>query len=113
MTAQAKQLLVETAKLMIAGDLDLVEGCRKLIRVSRGCDALLSHPDLVPIVGFESETDDYPLGEVRSAYEKTYLAKLDQEIAEYSGRARPSVLKACQFIVAMYGEKNAGGAKQA
>ena len=98
---QVRRELVETAKSMIAGDLDLVRGCRRLNRLSRSIDPLNSSI-FNPIIGFESETDDYPLDEARSKYEKAYLEKVDREILEYSDRARSSVLNSCQLIIAEY-----------
>jgi hypothetical protein len=98
---QVRRDLVETAKSMIAGDLDLVRGFRRLNRLSRSIDPS-NRSIFNPIIGFESETDDYPSDEARSKYEKAYLEKVDREILEYSDRARSSVLNSCRLIVAEY-----------
>jgi hypothetical protein len=90
--------------LIVAGNLDLVRGCRKLNQLSRSIDPL----DKIfnPIVGFDSETDDYPLDEIRETYQKAYLEKLDGEILDYIGRARSGIVNACELIIAKYGDSN-------
>ena len=97
--------LVETAELLIAGKLDLVRGCRTLNRLSRSVEPFNSSI-FNPIIGFDSETDDYPLDEVRDSYEKKYLEKLDKEVLEYSDRARSSILNCCKLIVAEYEDRD-------
>jgi hypothetical protein len=98
---KARRELVQTARSIVAGDLDLVSGCRKLSKLSRRFDP--SDRIFDPIVGFDSETDDYPLDEVRETYQKAYLEKLDKEILEYAGRARLSILNSLKLIIAKYG----------
>jgi hypothetical protein len=97
----AKREIVKTATLVITGELDLVRGCRKLSQLS-GSIHPLNGNIFNTIIGFESETDDYPLDEVRDTYERTYLEKLDRELLEYSNRMRVNILNACQRIVAEY-----------
>jgi len=98
---QVKRKLVETAKLLIAGELDLVRGCRKLNRLSRSVHPFNSSI-FNPIIGFDSETDDYPFDDVRDTFERTYLEKLDRDILEYSDRARLGILNCCKRIVDEY-----------
>ena len=97
----AKRELVKTATQVITGELDLVRGCRKLSQLS-GSIQPFNRDIFNPIIGFESETDDYPLDEVRDTYERIYLSKLDRELLEYSDQMRTNILNACQRIVAEY-----------
>jgi hypothetical protein len=94
--------LVAVARALLAESLDLVSGCRKLNQLSRRIQPL-NRRIFDPITGFDSETDDYPLGEARNNYDKVYLDKVDHEIAEYSERARSSILNSCRLIIAEYG----------
>jgi len=98
----AKREAVQVAQAMLSGSLDLVTGCRRLCDLRHQIGAGDSEIFL-PIVGFESETDDYPLGPVRARYNKKYVEKLDQEIRDYVERAGPGVLGACRRIVESLG----------
>lgn len=53
-----------------------------------------------PIIGFESETDGYPVGESRKQYSQDYLDRADRAMAEYVAQAGPVVLATCPRIVA-------------
>jgi hypothetical protein len=96
--------IVDTAEAVIAGRIDLVGGCRRLRALSLRLPAPQREPFL-PILGFESETDHYPLGDVRDLYAKDYLDRLDREIAAYSQKSRPEVVAACEAIIARFGPK--------
>jgi hypothetical protein len=99
---RAKREVVEVAQAMLSGSLDLVTGCRKLCELRHQIGA--SESDVfLPIIGFESETDDYPLGPARASFGKDYLEKLDQETQAYVERARPGVLAACTRIIESLG----------
>ena len=97
----ARRELVKTATRVIAGQVDLVSGCRELSKLLRSVCPVNSSM-FNAIISFESETDDYPLGEVRSTYERTYIENLDKELLNYSNRMRSNILNDCQRIVAEY-----------
>jgi hypothetical protein len=90
--------IVEVTEAILSEHLDLVTGCRKLSRLLQRLGA--SNQAFAAIIGFESETDDYPLGEARQSYSAEYLERVDKQVAEYSERARASVLAACSDLVA-------------
>lgn len=105
MQARIRQEVVDAATAIIDGRLDLVRGCRKLNHLCRGIEPY-NQKIFLSITGFESETDDYPLDDVRQHYDEKHLAKLDQEMLEYCDRARSSILGACRLIVAEYSEES-------
>jgi hypothetical protein len=90
--------VVETARAMVSGAVDLVAGSRELCRLRHDIDAR-HHELFLPIIGFESETDDYPIGSVRAQYGGAYLRRLDEEVGEYVLRAGPGVVAACERII--------------
>lgn len=96
--------IIDTAQAVIAGRIDLVGGCRRLRTLSLQLPASEREPFL-PILGFESETDHYPLGEVRSLYAEDYLDRLDREIAEYSQKSKSEIVAACEAIIARLGPR--------
>lgn len=99
----ARNEIIVVAKAMVAGQMALIEGARRLCDLRHrigASDNLLFNS----IVGFESETDDYPIGPQREVYSEQALASLDEEIRAYVAEARPGVISACnEIIVAMSG----------
>jgi hypothetical protein len=55
-----------------------------------------------PIRGFVSETDTYPIGEVRKLWDQTALSLLDSEISEYIEQSRPVIIQTCKKICEFY-----------
>ena len=104
MSAKRKRLrrnIVELCRELIDGATDFVSGSRALRKL------YLEVPDtektmFFPIIGFESETDDYSLGEERKKYDQESLKKLDYQMADYTLRAKHSVLAACQTLIKFY-----------
>ena len=99
---EARVEIVAVAKSMVSGEMPLIEGARRLCDLRHRIGA--SDSDLFnPIMGFESETDDYPTGSQRQAYSKEALAAMDDEMAAYLTEARPAVVRACNQIIAALG----------
>lgn len=63
---------------------------------------------VLPLVGFESETDDYPAPHLRGLYTASLLAKLDAEAAAKEDFYWPSVKAALETIVARAGSWRRG-----
>jgi hypothetical protein len=98
----ARREIVQTAMAMVAESLDLVSGSRRLCALRHEIGA--SDSELFdPIIGFESETDIYPVGNARAQYSQGYLQQLDQELAEYLDRSKPAVVAACKRIIESLG----------
>jgi hypothetical protein len=98
----ARAQIITIAEEMVSGKMDLVSGARKLCNL-RHAIGESENPVFFPIVGFESETDDYPVGGERQQYDSNQLQQLDKEIQEYVEQAKPSVLAACRRILEMLG----------
>ena len=94
----ARQVILETARAMLSGELDLVNGARRLCELRHEISATESEL-FCAIIGFESETDDYPVGDARQRFDQEYLRKLDEEICPYLEEARPGVIAACEKII--------------
>ncbi len=84
--SQARARIVETAELVIAGKLDVLEGARELLRSWNGLVRLFDEDgprddrDYILLVGVDSELDRFPLGEERKLWAVDSLAELDPEI---------------------------------
>lgn len=109
---QKRAELFATAKAMLDGGIHLVEGCRVICRL---CHQMGEHDNslFLPILAIESDTDQYPLGDVRRKYNGLYLQRLDQELGEYLDSATPVIHEACRRIVAEFATSNDGGASGA
>lgn len=99
MTLQtARAEIVSTAEAMLRGDVQLIEGCRRIWHLSHEMgDA--DNPVFLPIRAIESETDHFPLGEVRNRYAPDYLKRMDEEMERYLGQAREDILSSCREII--------------
>lgn len=94
--------LVVVARAMLEGQLELIDGVRRLTNLR----ANTSDPDwdaFEVIRGVESETDDLPIGEERALWDSRALAEKDAARREYVEKIRPAVLEACSRIVKRFG----------
>ena len=93
--------VVEVARGVLSGELDVLEGCRALVHLSvrlRNRD-----DDLFgPILGFESETEVYPSGSLREAWQKEALEQKDREFQQYLSKAKAEVFRACEALAERY-----------
>lgn len=94
--------LVLTALKIIGGDVGLIQGCRSIVRMGRQSEGV--RQDLFGVFRLvDSETDDVPMGDVRSLWDPRALAAKDQAVAEYLERVRPLVLEACERLIGKLG----------
>lgn len=96
--ASKRRELVAVANSMLTGELDLVEGVRRI------CSLRFAVEDpenevFLPIRGIESETDVFPIGAMRSNCSQEYLQRMDAEMQRYLTGAKVDILQACQEIV--------------
>ena len=96
--AKARREVVSIASRMLDGEMPLIEGARVLYDLR--CVVGLADSELfMPIVAFESDTDDQPVGAVRQMYSQEALAAKDQGIAGYLAEMRPEILETCRKII--------------
>jgi hypothetical protein len=100
--AKRKELL-SVANAMLREELNLIEGVRKVCSLRH----LVEEPNSEVFVSFraiDSETDHFPIGELRSRYAKDKVDQLDQEMHRYLIDAREEILSACQELVRYFSE---------
>src|SRR5207302_827416 len=94
-----KREILGLAAGIVRGGIEIVEGCRLL--ASHFDDAgLRNDPDALVIVGVASETDDLPVGAQTAYWNPIILAAKYAEKEAYIATAKPTVLAACQALVA-------------
>ncbi len=93
--------LVTVATAMRNGELNLIEGVRKICRLRHQ----IGDPEnevFMPIRAIESETDHFPIGEMRNQCAASYLQRMDEEMKRYLADARQNILSACKEIIHVY-----------
>lgn len=99
--ASKREELVGLADSMLSGGTNLIEGVRKVCALSVAIGD--SDNDVfIPMIAIESETDHYPLGEVRARCADDYLRRMDAEMGSYLEEARQDILDACRDIIRIY-----------
>lgn len=86
---------------MLAGDVNLIEGVRKMcsLRFATGDP---ENDVFMPLRAIDSETDHYPLGEMRVRCADDYLRRMDAEMENYLEEAKQDILNACRDIIRVY-----------
>lgn len=86
---------------MVNDQIGFIEGCRKLDSLRSQFD-LSEDPDFLPVVGVTSETDDYPEQSIRENFSEDDLKRVDEEVSSYVSMVRPSIIEACNLLIAKY-----------
>ena len=94
---------------MLDERLGIIEGCEKICRARAG----LENPELqsellLPFVAFDSEMDNFPLGEARQYWNEKALSAKDARLREIVEAARPEILDACRSLLADWCEGRSG-----
>jgi len=87
----------DLAQAVLDGRMTVLEGARALVSLAH-TDAVPDLEDRKLIIALESETDDLPVGEVRTLWATDMLKEKDVEIARAEKLYRDSFLQACQRI---------------
>jgi len=101
MEETARKEITDTCLLLMAGDIDFIEGCRKLVSLRNQYD-LAEDLNFSPFVGVVSETDDFPDKSARKNFSKDYLERTDKEVMDYILEVRPSIIEACSILIEKY-----------
>jgi hypothetical protein len=97
--ATVRALAAETARSMIEGNLGFLEGARVLSSLRHEAEISDDDVDFMAFVVIDSETDGFPIGEVRKHWSIEALDKLDPEIKEAQEWARGVGFEACQSLI--------------
>lgn len=93
--------LIGVAIAMLAGELNLIEGVRRIC----GLRFAVDDPDnavFLIVRGIESQTDAFPIGAMRSNCNQEYLQKMDAEMDSYLADAATDILQACNEIISTF-----------
>lgn len=90
--------LVHVSKSMIDGEIDLIEGVRKICFL-RNYTKFPDSKVFIPIRAIDSETDHFPIGEMRKFCSMEYLKRMDEEMHVYISNMKDEILKCCSEII--------------
>jgi hypothetical protein len=81
---------------ILLGAIDPIDGIRKLNQLRVNFEQISAFDCFV---GMDSETDDFPRGEIRKRYEKLFLERLDEEARLYLDERKDIIKDACKTLV--------------
>jgi hypothetical protein len=90
--------LVDVLGDLLGNRIGVTEACRTIADLGR----TLGEGDndlFLPFVGFDSETDSFPLGQVRERWASTVLRAQDEERIRYEELCRPWLLDAARKLL--------------
>ena len=102
--ANARYDIVTTAQAVLDGKLEIIEGVRKLNQLRGAVDEYGSTLFDV-IAGVESETEMYPIGDLRRRYNAEYLKQLDSRLSEFLPKIKEPLFASLREIVEYYKER--------
>jgi hypothetical protein len=99
-----RQQIARVAAQMVAGEVELLEGCREIVSLRSSLkEPELYDPDLLAMVGVESELDDVPTGAARALWDTEALTDKDRKKDRYLQSVRDSLIDNCLALVAKWG----------
>lgn len=99
-----RQEIITTAEQILARQVDPLEGCRSIVQSqSRLSEEDRLDPDLLTLVGIDSETDHFPTGDVRQRWNPESLRLLDAQRLEYLARNESLLREACSALIKKFG----------
>ena len=91
---------VEVAQAVLEDRLGICDGYRRLAGLAHGVvEDWRVDPDFVVFGAFASDSDRFPVGQVRKLWAPSVLEVLDREREEAERRVAPAVMAACRSIV--------------
>lgn len=92
---------VRLAKAILAGDIGIIEGVRRILR---SIAFLPEYEDsmFLPIRSVESQTDDIPLGAEREKVPSDILEDLDKQMSEFLPLVHDTLMETCRKIIERY-----------
>ncbi len=100
-----KREIVAVSKSILAGDMDMIEGVRKICALRTLLDK--SEDEIfISIRAIDSETDHFPGPNQRNLWATESLQRLDSELNEYLASAGGDILEACREIIAAFPDRS-------
>ena len=98
MSTDELEMALRLAADVLDGKVDLVSGCRRILAYRSRISGIADETWDV-FVAIASETDDFPVGDVRDTWDADALAAKDADVAAYVEEVRPAAREAFGEIV--------------
>ena len=98
--ASSRTKLLITARAMLANEIDLIAGVREICSLRLSLDA--NDPIFRPFVAVDSETDHFPVGDLRKLWGAAGLARVDAELGQYLKDAEGDIRIALELLIRKY-----------
>jgi Protein of unknown function (DUF2489) len=93
--------VVDVARRMLDGSVGIVEGARSLVALSSRVRAE-EDPDFLVFVAIDSETDHFPIGDVRGHWNRDALAREDATRSQFEEESKQEAQDACRKLISKY-----------
>jgi hypothetical protein len=100
---EADRKIVDVAQAVLTSELHPIQGCRNIARLYLD-SSFPEHEAFVFMRGIDSQTDHFPLGEVRKLCAPDYLKQRDAEIESFLADERENILASCREIVKAFSQ---------
>jgi hypothetical protein len=96
--------LLTVLEALKGGQIGITAGCRRVTALGHALGE--GHSDLfLPFVGVDSETDRFPMGDVRELWSADALWRVDKERAEIEAHYSPFVMRAIDELLKYLAER--------
>ena len=89
------------SRAALDGKIDIVQACRTLNALRAQLPAS-EREMFMTIIAIESDTEDVPVGELRSKVSKEFRDRIDREMSEYLPKVRPLFKRECEELIERY-----------
>jgi hypothetical protein len=96
--AENWRALIEVLGALLSERISVTEGCRRVSRLAFDLNQRRNKLFL-PFVGVDSETDRFPLGDVRTRWSHAALVRADEERASVEKHYKSFVANACTALL--------------
>jgi hypothetical protein len=90
--------VVDVCEAMLQEEIDLIRGARKLTGFHNQLFVQIDD-DFLPIINFEAQTDEMPIGDQRQYYSEQFLTKMDKQFAEFEAKVKQEIFDACRKLI--------------
>ena len=97
-----KNRVVDVCKGMLQGNVDMISGARKLAEYNYQLFGEIIDDDFLPIVNFNEQTDDMPIGNQRQYYSEEFLSRMDKTYTEFEAKVKQEIFDACHKLIERY-----------
>ena len=90
---------------ILNGVVGIIDGCRKVVEIQYRLN-MYDNKNFAVFESIDSDTDHFPIGDVRQYWNKESLAKADIEMKAYEEDVKNEVREACEKLISELSNTN-------